>query len=86
MMAILKIIFYDPLYNALIFIIGHIPGGDVGLAIVILTILVKFVLFPLSKKATKTQLEMKAMEPELAKIKEKYGRFESGESTSNTFG
>ncbi len=65
--------FYDPLYNALVFIINHIPGGDVGLAAIILTCLVKIVLFPLSKQASRTQIKMKLVEPELAKIKEKYG-------------
>jgi YidC/Oxa1 family membrane protein insertase len=66
-------LFYDPLYNALVFTINHLPGGDVGLAIIIVTCLVKIILFPLSKKATVTQLKMKAFEPELAKIKEQYG-------------
>ncbi len=66
-------VFYDPLYNALVFIINHIPGGDVGLATILLTCLVKLILFPISKKATKTQLKMKALEPEIAKIKEQYG-------------
>jgi YidC/Oxa1 family membrane protein insertase len=65
--------FYNPLYNALILIINHIPGGDIGLATIILTCLVKIILFPVSKNATKTQLKMKAFEPELAKIKEDYG-------------
>jgi YidC/Oxa1 family membrane protein insertase len=66
-------LFYDPLYNALIFIINHIPSGDVGLATIIITCLVKLILFPLSKQATITQLKMKALEPEMAKIKEQHG-------------
>lgn len=66
-------LFYDPLYNLLVVVIHHIPGGDVGLATIIVTLIVKLVLFPLSKQATKTQLKMKVLEPELAKIKEKYG-------------
>lgn len=65
-------IFYNPLYNGLIFIIGHIPHGDIGVAVIILTIIVKLILFPLSKGAVKTQLKMKQFEPELAKIKEDY--------------
>lgn len=67
-------LFYDPLYNLLVFVINHIPGGDVGLATIIVTIIVKVVLFPLSKQATKTQLKMKLLEPEMAKIKEQYGK------------
>lgn len=76
-------LFYDPIYNLLVFVINHIPGGDVGLATIIVTIIVKIILFPLSKKATKTQLKMKALEPEIAKIKEQYGsnREEFGRKT-----
>lgn len=76
-------LFYDPLYNLLVFVIDHVPGGDVGLATIIVTILVKVILFPLSKQATKTQLKMKVLEPELAKIKEQYGsnREEFGRKT-----
>ena len=65
-------VFFDPIYNGLIFIASHMPGADVGLAIVILTIIVKIVLLPLSIKAAHTQHAMRTLEPELARIKEVY--------------
>lgn len=65
-------IFYVPLYNALVFLSSIMPGGDVGLAIIALTILVKIILFPLFQKATVTQMMMKKVEPEVAQIKETY--------------
>lgn len=65
-------IFYDPIYNALIFIINNITLGDVGFAIIILTILVKFILFPLTKKSIKSQILMKRLEPELKRIKKDF--------------
>lgn len=46
------------------------PGADVGLAIIILTIVVKIILLPLSLKAAHTQHAMRTLEPELARIKE----------------
>lgn len=64
--------FFDPIYNSLVFFIDIIPGGDVGLAIIFTTILVKLVLLPLSIKAVKTQVVMREIEPELKAIKEKY--------------
>lgn len=64
---------YNPLYNGLVLILDYIPGGDLGLATIIFTCLVKFILFPISKQATKTQILMKALEPELAELKKKYG-------------
>ena len=63
---------YDPLYNGLIFLIGAVPGYDVGLAIIAITIVVKLILFPLSKKAVRTQILMRKLEPELNEIKKKY--------------
>ncbi|MEI8130328.1 MAG: YidC/Oxa1 family membrane protein insertase [bacterium] len=63
-------IFYRPLYNVLLFFISVIPHGDVGVAVIVLTLLVKFILFPLTQKSIYSQLEMKALEPEIAKIKE----------------
>lgn len=65
-------VFFDPIYNALILILNHVPGGDVGLAIVILTIVIKLILLPLSLSAAKTQRAMRVIEPELTKIKEKH--------------
>lgn len=64
--------FFDPVYNGLIFFIGLIPNGDVGLAIIFTIIVVKFILLPLSIKAAKTQKIMREIEPKLREIKEKY--------------
>jgi len=71
MIAFFKTIIYVPLYNILILTL-HIPWVDAGIATIILTILVKMVLYPLSKKTTVAQIKMKEKEGELALIKEKY--------------
>lgn len=64
--------FFDPIYNGLVFFIDTIPGGDVGLSIIAITVLVKFVLLPLSLKASRMQKVVKELEPKLAEIKEKH--------------
>lgn len=64
--------FFDPVYNALVFFIDIIPGGDVGLAIITTVLLVKTVLLPLSIKAVKTQKIIREIEPKLKELKEKY--------------
>lgn len=61
-----------PLYNGLISIINFIPGIDVGVAVIIFTVIVRFVLFPLSKSSLLTQSKMKEIEPESNAIKLKY--------------
>jgi YidC/Oxa1 family membrane protein insertase len=63
---------YNPLYNGLVSIVGVLPSHDVGLAVIILTIIVRVVLYPLSKKAIVAQQKMKKIAPEMELLKEKY--------------
>ena len=65
-------IVYQPLYNTLTFLIGFLPGHNVGVAIILLTIIVRGALFPLTGKSIRAQKAMKELEPELKRIKEKY--------------
>jgi len=62
-------VLYNPLVNVLAFLVSIIPGGDVGIAIIILTILVKIALFPLSQRSIENQAKMNLLAPELKKIK-----------------
>ena len=64
-----NLILYQPLLNALAFLVSIVPGGDVGLAVILLTILVKIILFPLSQHQIRNQAAMNILAPELAKIK-----------------
>lgn len=64
--------FFDPVYNTLVFFVDTVPGGDVGLAIILTTIVVKVVLLPLSIKAARTQKMMRELEPQLKDLKEKH--------------
>jgi YidC/Oxa1 family membrane protein insertase len=46
--------------------------GNYGLAIILLTILVKSVLFPLQNKANKSMKRMSVLQPKVAELREKY--------------
>jgi len=63
---------YQPIYNLLIFLINILPGHSVGLAIIILTIIVKFCILPLTHKSSKSQAKMKQIEPEVQKTRDQY--------------
>ena len=76
-------VFYQPIYNILIFIIDHITFGDVGFAIILVTILVKLILSPLTRKSIKSQILMKRMEPEIKQIKKDFPNKE--EQAKKTF-
>ncbi|MFT5037184.1 MAG: YidC/Oxa1 family membrane protein insertase [Candidatus Azotimanducaceae bacterium] len=64
--------FFDPVYNTLVIFIDLVPGGDVGIAIIFTTVLVKVILLPLSIKAARTQRLMRELEPKLKEIKAKF--------------
>ncbi len=65
-------VIYDPLYNVLVFLLNIVPGADVGVAVIIITILVKLLLSPLAHKVSRTQVIIKRIQPELDKLKEKF--------------
>src|SRR6185436_14723915 len=70
--ALFHTIIYDPLYNGLVFLVGVIPTHDVGIAVILLTIVVRTILYPLSRRAVETQLAMKKIAPDVERIKVKY--------------
>jgi YidC/Oxa1 family membrane protein insertase len=69
MSSLFNTFFYEPLYNGLIFLMDLLPWFDAGVIVILFTILIKFLLFPLSKKASLTQMAMKEIEPDLEKIR-----------------
>lgn len=61
--------FYEPLYNLLVITLTLVPLHDIGMAIVIVTCIVKFFLLPLNLSALRTQYLMKKLEPQMEEIK-----------------
>jgi YidC/Oxa1 family membrane protein insertase len=72
MTGFFNVVLVQPLYNALIFLVGILPFSDIGLAVVILTLLVRFIIFPISRNAIKSQIKMKEIQKPLKDIQEKY--------------
>ena len=64
--------FYNPIYNALVALVALVPGGDVGIAVILITIAIRLVLLPFSLSAARTQRAMKELEPHLKALKEKH--------------
>lgn len=60
------------MYNALIALVAIIPGSDVGIAVILLTVIIRLLLLPFSLSAARTQLAMKTLEPKLKALKEKH--------------
>jgi YidC/Oxa1 family membrane protein insertase len=73
MVSFFTTVFYQPIYNVLVFLMTVLPWADAGIIIILVTIIVRLALFPLSQKSIRTQLKMKDITPELEAIKLKYG-------------
>lgn len=66
-------VLYQPLYNLLVAVYDFIPAwGGLGLAIIIVTILVKTLVLPMTYKSLKAQKEMQEIQPKIAEIKEQF--------------
>ncbi len=65
-------IFYQPILNLLIIVYNYIPGHDLGVAIVILTLIIRLILFPLSQKSLQSQKAMQSIQPKIKEIQTMY--------------
>lgn len=72
MLSIFNILFYKPLFNLLIVIYNAIPGNDFGIAIIILTLLIRFILYPLTKKGIESQKAMAEIQPKIKELQQQY--------------
>lgn len=66
------VVLYQPIYNLLVFFYDVLPVQDIGLAIILVTFVVKGILFPLTFKSLKSQKEMQEIQPKIKEIQTKY--------------
>ncbi len=59
-----------PIFYALLFINEHVK--NFGIAILLLTVAIKLVFFPLANKSYESMSKMKKLQPEIVKIRERY--------------
>jgi len=72
MIQLYNTILFRPLFNLLVLIYKVIPGGDFGLAIIILTLIIRFIFVPLSIKSLISQKELSRLQPKMKELQEKY--------------
>lgn len=63
---------YQPIFNALVLLYQYLPVRDFGVAVIVLTVLFRILLYPLSAKATEAQKRLSALQPKLKEIQEKF--------------
>lgn len=72
MSNIFETLFYQPILNLLVYLYNTVPGNDLGIAIIFLTVIIKVLLWPLSKQALESQKHLQELQPEMEKIKQKH--------------
>jgi len=69
-LSLLQDIFYYPIFNVLMFLYWLV--GDFGLSIVLLTVLVRLALVPMTFKQLRSQRKMMEIQPQINALKEQY--------------
>lgn len=69
--SIFNTIFLQPILNLLVWLYLVIPGQDIGIAIILLTIIIKLVLYPLTHLQIKQQRAMQELQPKIEEIRKR---------------
>lgn len=72
MIEIFNTLLSHPLFNILIFLYNFVPPHDLGISVIILTVLVRILISPMSIKAARNQRIMAVLQPKLKEIQEKH--------------
>ena len=60
------------LFGQVLFFLYHLLGNNLGLAIIILTLLLKFLLLPITLRSLNAAEKLKKIQPELSRLKKKH--------------
>ena len=67
-----NLVFTFPMFNALVLLFRLF--GDFGLAIIVLTVIIKLILFPLTLRQLRSMKATQALQPQIAELKKKYAK------------
>lgn len=81
-MNIFELVVVQPIFNLLMGLYAAVPGSDFGIAIIIFTVIVRFVLYPLTRSMLHQTKAMRKLQPELAKIKKRSKGNKQAETTA----
>jgi YidC/Oxa1 family membrane protein insertase len=68
-----RAVIIKPLFNLLVFLIEVMPGHSLGWAVILLTILVRILLFLPNQKAMKSQRKMQQLQPKIEALRKAHG-------------
>ncbi|PJE59800.1 MAG: hypothetical protein COU85_01685 [Candidatus Portnoybacteria bacterium CG10_big_fil_rev_8_21_14_0_10_44_7] len=65
-------ILFVPIFNFLVWLYNILPGGDFGVAIIVLTLVVRLLLYPLAQKGIRSQKALSELQPQIKTVQQKY--------------
>ncbi len=71
-MNIFTVLLYQPLFNLLVLFYEYFPGHDFGVAVILLTIFIRLLLYPLMAESLRVQKVTMKIQPQMKEIQEKY--------------
>jgi YidC/Oxa1 family membrane protein insertase len=63
----------NPILNVLV-ALSHILGGSFGLAIIVLTVIIRLITWPLTKRQLNSTKALQEMQPKIQELQKKYGK------------
>jgi YidC/Oxa1 family membrane protein insertase len=75
-----NIIFTYPIFNGLV-LLYHL-FGDMGLSIIVLTLIIRLILFPLTLQQLKSMKATQALQPQMAEIRKKYAKDQQAQAVA----
>ena len=73
-------VIYRPLLNLLVYFYNIIPGHDIGIVIIFVTLLIRLILAPSMHKSLKSQQKMSSLQPHLNDLREKHKGDKEGQA------
>jgi YidC/Oxa1 family membrane protein insertase len=65
-------IIYRPLLNLLVYFYNIVPGHDIGVVIILLTVVIRLLLWPLMHRTLQSQHKMTALQPKLNALRDEH--------------
>lgn len=72
MSQLFHLILYQPIFNLLVWLYNVVPGHDLGVSIILLTILLKLALFPINARSIRIQRQMQRIQPQIAALQQQF--------------
>lgn len=73
---------YKPLLNALVLLYNYLPLHDFGIAVIVLTTIIRFLFYPLIAQSIKTQKRLRELQPKIEEIQERHKQDKQKQATA----